>query len=466
MAEDVIVIGGGPAGLAAAHELAVNGKRTLLLEGSKAAGGIARTETYGGYRFDLGGHRFFTKQADILSLWYELLGGELLEVQRSSRIYHRGKFISYPLAPTDILKKLGLTESLRILTSYLQTSVMSEKEDASYEDWIINRFGLRLFETFFKEYTEKVWGIPCGRIEPEWAEQRIKGVSLRSAVANALFGSNQARSMIRTFLYPRLGPGMMWDRFVERIVAHGGRVEFKRPVVHLHHDGRGRVSTIVCKSGESAAWCSAQHYISSMPITTLVESLVPAPPSWVLHAARAMRYRSFLIVVLILDKNELFPDQWIYIHDPALKVGRIQNYKNWSQAMLPGPETTSLGMEYFCDEGDGLWNASLSEHIERAAGELDRLGLAPGARVIDGTVVRVPKAYPVYELSYRKNLGVILEYFNSFTNLQSIGRNGTFRYNNMDHSMISGINAARRAMGAVDGMLSEDDRHYLEASCS
>jgi protoporphyrinogen oxidase len=463
----IVVIGAGPSGLAAAHELGKSGHTPLLLEASDQVGGISRTEEYHGYRFDLGGHRFFTKQPDVLALWQDLLGDDLLEVKRISRIFYRDRFIGYPLKIEEIIRKLGMTQSLLILVSYLRTFCLGSSQDSTYEQWIVNRFGRRLFETFFKDYTEKVWGISCSTIEPEWAEQRIANLSFVTAISNAIFGNREARTLIKTFLYPRLGPGMMWQRLVERIEGIGSRVLLESPVLQVNHDGKGVITSVLYRSGEYIEEAAVEECISSMPITTLIGVLVPAPPEAVRSAAERLKYRALLLVVLIIEGEDLFPDQWLYIHCPGVKVGRIQNYGNWSREMVPAEGTSSLGMEYFCDEGDEFWELPDDELVTLAGNELNQIGFSSSSGVISAKVIRVPKAYPVYELGYGKNLSIITDYLNGYTNLQNIGRNGTFRYNNMDHSMISGIRAARNVLGQSDeDLLLIDQTAYIEAAPS
>ena len=462
-----VIIGAGPSGLAAAHELSQGRHHPLILEATENVGGISRTESYQGYRFDLGGHRFFTKQPEVLSLWRDLLGNDLLEVSRISRIYYRNRFLNYPLKIDEIVRKLGPVQSLLILASYLRSALFRSGEDATYEQWIVNRFGRRLFETFFREYTEKVWGISCSRIEPEWAEQRINNLSFISAIANALFGARESRTLIKTFLYPRLGPGMMWQRLLERIEEHGGQVCFKSPVVQVNHDGRERITSVLYRSGEYLQEVATEGLISSMPVTTLVSILDPAVPEEVRRAAEALKYRALLLVVLIVKGKDLFPDQWLYIHCPGVKVGRIQNYGNWSREMVPDEGTSSLGMEFFCNEGDPFWVLPDEELTTLAVRELNAVGFSSPEAFIKSKVIRVPKAYPVYELQYGNNLAIIREYLSRFENLELIGRNGAFRYNNMDHAMISGMIAARKRMGqAHDHLLQVGGVPYIEAVSS
>jgi protoporphyrinogen oxidase len=458
----VAIIGAGPAGLAAAYELVRQGRKPIVLEQSDHLGGIARTETYNGYNFDIGGHRFFTKNEQISQLWQEMLGDDLLKVTRKSRIFYQGRFFDYPLSPINTLLNLGLVESALILLSFLQAKILPHRTEDTLEQWITNRFGFRLYRTFFQTYTEKVWGIPCHSIQADWAAQRIKGLSLMNAVANALFGNQKAKSLIGEFKYPREGPGMMWRRFQQAIEAGGGEVCFNSRVVGLTCKN-GSIYRLSYSHKNETKEISVGHLLSGMPLPNLVAMLDPKPSEDVLASAQELRYRAFLIVGLIVAKKTLFPDQWIYVHSPDVRVGRIQNFKNWSAAMVPDPDKTSIGMEYFCNEGDPFWNLPDDELIDLASQELSYLGLASIAEITDGVVIRQPKAYPVYSHEYRSHLEKIRALTNTIANLQTIGRNGMHRYNNIDHSMITGMLASQNISGAQYDLwqVNEEDA-YLE----
>jgi len=460
--EPVVIVGAGPAGLSAAYECIKRGIRPVVLEKADKVGGIARTETYKGYHFDIGGHRFFSKNQKINQLWQEMLGEDLLRVRRMSSIYYQGRFFTYPLDFFNASFNLGVMESLLILLSYFRAQCWPHPEEETFEQWVSNRFGYRLYEAFFKTYTEKVWGIPCRRIRADWAAQRIKGMSLIVAVSNALLGVQQAKSLVGEFYYPRNGPGMMWEGFREAVEAGGGQVRRSCEAISLKHEN-GRIASITCIQGKTTEEIPVGHLMSSMPISRLVAILEPKVSDKALEAARRLSYRAFIIVVLIIDKKDLFPDQWIYIHSPEVRVGRIQNFKNWSAAMVPDPKNTSVGMEYFCNEGDGTWTMSDEELIDLAGRELSALGLSKTHDVIDGLVTRQPKAYPIYDHEYEKHLEVIRDFLKTINNLQTIGRNGMHRYNNMDHSMYTGILAVENMLGAEHDLWEVNEEEvYLE----
>jgi protoporphyrinogen oxidase len=445
----VAIVGAGPAGLTAGYELVKEGVLPLILEADDKVGGIARTEVYKGYRFDIGGHRFFTKVGEVEQLWYEILGDEFIKVPRLSRIYYNDKFFDYPLSFKNTLSNLGPITSGLILWSYIKSKVkalINRPEPQTFEEWVTHCFGERLYKTFFKTYTEKVWGIPCNKIQAEWAKQRIKGMSLKAAVINLLFGKSNAKSLIKEFDYPILGPGMMWERCQELIEKKGGEVRLNTRVVRIERDGT-RVKQIIAQRDGETFEITADRFISTMPVVGLLQRMEPAPPEEVLTAARSLSYRDFLIVAIVVDAEDLFPDNWIYIHSAEVKVGRIQNFKNWSPAMVPDQSKTCLGMEYFCSEGDEIWEMSDTELLDLATKEIDALGLVPASKVEDGTIIRQRKAYPVYDREYTKHLQVIRNFIETFDNLQTVGRNGMHRYNNQDHSMLTALLAAKNILG-------------------
>jgi protoporphyrinogen oxidase len=449
----VIIIGAGPAGLTAAYELGKSGTPAVVLEKDSIVGGLSRTVNHRGYLFDIGGHRFFTKVRIVHDLWREILGDDdFPRRNRLSRIYYKKFLFYYPLRLGNTLRGLGLWNSLLILLSYARAQLFPTPHEDTLESWVSNRFGRRLYRIFFKTYTEKVWGIPCSEISAEWAAQRIRGLSLFTAVKNALLAQQTNRSatpktLIDSFHYPRRGPGMMWERAAELVREQGNEVLVNAAVQRiLHSDGRVRAVEVVV-DGKTRT-LGGSHFISSMPIRELIERLEPAAPPEVREAARGLHYRDFITVALVVNKEHLFPDNWIYIHDPAVRLGRIQNFKNWSPDMLPDSSKTCLGLEYFCFEGDGLWNMSDRELIELGKSELKTLRLAEPDDVLDGKVVRVPKAYPVYNSYHREALAVIRKFLAPFDNLQLVGRNGMHKYNNQDHSMLTAMLAVRNIQGA------------------
>jgi protoporphyrinogen oxidase len=378
------------------------------------------------------------------TLWHEILGEEFLLRPRMSRIYWNNRFLDYPLRGPDVIRKLGPIELTRCMASYLRAVVRRNKVDESLEDWVSNRFGRRLFELFFKSYTEKVWGVPTSEIRAEWAAQRIKGLSFFSAAKAAFFGNkdNKVKSLISEFNYPRFGPGQMWDAMTTAIETEGGEVRLEAPVTRIELAG-GRVVEVEA-GGDS--YSLPDTVISSLPLRAVVEMASPPPPAEVVDAARGLRYRDFLSVALVVDGEDLFPDNWIYIHEPAVRVGRIQNFRSWSPWLVPDPDKACVGLEYFCFEGDDLWTMSDGALVELASRELEQLRLAPRSKVERGFAIRVPKAYPIYDADYAERVATIRGWLDGIENLQQVGRNGLHRYNNSDHSMLT-------AMRAVDNLL-------------
>ena len=448
-----VIVGAGPAGLTAAYELSKAGLSSVVLEKDEVVGGISRTVNYKGYHFDIGGHRFFTKVRAVDEMWHEVLAnGQFLRRSRLSRIYYNKKFFYYPLRATNALLGLGIWNSALIFLSYLRAQIFPERREETFDQWISNRFGKRLYRIFFKTYTEKVWGIPCDQIMAEWAAQRIKGLSLLAAVKSALIQKQQSKgdvikTLIDAFDYPKLGPGMMWETVKGIVEERGTEIRLKAGVEKILRE-EGRVRALEVTVDGKPETIEGTHFISTMPIRELIQKLDPPAPPEVLKAAEALNYRDFLTVALIINKPELFPDNWIYIHDADVKVGRIQNFKNWSPEMVPDPEKTCLGLEYFCFEGDGLWTMADADLIKLGKKELGMLGLVNPADVVDGSVVRMPKAYPVYDGTYAESLRVVREFLNEVPNLQLVGRNGMHKYNNQDHSMLTAMLAVKNILGA------------------
>jgi protoporphyrinogen oxidase len=450
----VIIIGAGPAGLTAAYELCKEGVESVVLEKDTVVGGISRTVNYKGYLFDIGGHRFFTKVKAVDEMWREVLGEEkFLRRSRLSRIYYNKRFFYYPLKATDALLGLGIWNSVLMLGSYIKAQLFPIKNEVSFEDWITNRFGKRLYHTFFKTYTEKVWGIPCHEISADWAAQRIKGLSLLTTVKNALLASQSQnkseviKTLIDAFDYPEKGPGQMWEMVADSIQKRGSALKMRSNVEGILWQ-KGKITALEIETDGQTETIAGTDFISSMPIQELVRKMKPEPPNKVKEAAEKLGYRDFLTVSLIVNKADLFQDNWIYIHDSSVKVGRIQNFKNWSPQMVPDPNKTCLGLEYFCFEGDGLWTTPDADLIKLATKELGMLGLVAPNDVEDGAVVRMPKAYPVYDSVYVEAVNTIREFVAGLGNLYLVGRNGMHKYNNQDHSMLTAMLSVKNILGA------------------
>jgi len=463
----VVIMGAGPAGLTAAYKLSQAGIQSVVLEKDNIVGGLSRTVDYKGFKFDIGGHRFFTKIKEVEDIWKEVLGDDFLRRDRLSRIYYSNKFFFYPFKATNALFGLGIINSILILLSYIRSQIFPVKPEITFEDWISNRFGYRLYKVFFRTYTEKVWGVPCNEISAEWASQRIKGLSLLSALKNALLSRNEGsegviKTLINSFYYPVHGPGMMWEKMTEIIESGNSEVNLNSEVTRISWSGN-KVTSVSIGLNNSELTITGSDFISTMPVRELIEKLNPKPPYEILEAANSLKYRDFITVALIIDKQEIFRDNWIYIHDPAVKVGRIQNFKNWSPYMVPDDNKTCLGLEYFCFEKDNFWNMNEQDLIELAKREVIILGFADFDEIDDGKVVKMLKAYPVYDTEYKNALEKIRNFLSSIENLQLVGRNGMHKYNNQDHSMLTAMLAVRNIMGAkLDVWSVNTDQDYLE----
>ncbi len=468
----VLIVGAGPAGLTAGFDAVETGWQVTVLEKDpQYVGGISRTVCHDGYRFDIGGHRFFSKSAEVTRWWKERLPDDFIQVRRLSRIYYRGKFFDYPLKPWNALSNLGFFTSAGCVISYGWARLFPRKPEKSLEDWVSNRFGRKLFSIFFKTYTEKVWGIPTSELSADWAAQRIKGLSLTKAVLNAFRGKQEGaviKTLIDKFSYPRLGPGQMWEKTAADIRERGGSIEMGTSVTRIRH-ANGRVTSVEATGADGRSRVfEAEHFVVTMPLRETVLAFDPPLSAATREAAGRLRYRDFLTVALVVEGPNPFPDNWIYIHEPDVKLGRIQNFMNWSEAMIGKPGTTCLGLEYFCFEGDGLWTMSDADLIELGKKELAQLGLASADRVRGGYVVRVEKAYPIYDPGYQENLAVIRGEISSFANLHPVGRNGMHKYNNQDHSMMTAMLAVRNMDGGSFNLwnVNSDAEYHEESSAN
>jgi protoporphyrinogen oxidase len=478
---EVFVVGAGPAGLTAAYCLTKETPSVLVIEKDPVyVGGISRTVSYNGFLFDIGGHRFFSKAKEVVDLWHEILPDDFIERPRLSRIFYGGKYYSYPLSAFEALFNLGIFKSAACMLSFAYAKAFPIKNPRTFHQWVRNQFGERLFSIFFKTYTEKVWGMSCDEISADWAAQRIKGLDLGVAVITALKRAilpkrptknttgNVVKTLIESFQYPRRGPGMMWDAAAEKVKLRGGKVLMGHELAKLVYDAKQRLWNIEVKNiaGELKTY-TARHVISSAPVRELVEILTPKPVSRT--AARQLRYRDFLVVALVVNKALPFPDNWIYIHDPSVKVGRVQNFRSWSPEMVQ-PGQSCLGLEYFCFEGDGLWNSTDEDLIALAKREIAQIGLIRSDEVIDACVVRQAKAYPVYDDEYRNHMATVRKDLEDhFPTLHMVGRNGMHKYNNQDHAMMTAMLTARNILAGeriYDVWDVNEDAEYHEAGSS
>jgi protoporphyrinogen oxidase len=477
---DVAIIGAGPAGLTAGYLLTKAGKSVAIIEKDEVyVGGISRTVEHEGYRFDIGGHRFFSKSQQVVDLWNEILPDDFIQRPRMSRIYYEGKFYSYPLRAFEALGNLGILRSTACMASYFWYKAFPIRDVRSFEDWTTNQFGHKLYSIFFKTYTEKVWGMPCNEMSADWAAQRIKGLSLWGAVTDGLkrsLGLNKkpndgmaAKTLLETFRYPRLGPGMMWDAARDKIIATGrGEVLMGHALEQLAAIGpndEGFNWSMTAKGKEGTVQIRARHAISSAPMRELSRRIHPLPQSSL--EASKLRYRDFLTVALMVKSEDLFPDNWIYIHDERVQVGRVQNFRSWSPEMVPEEDMACVGLEYFCFEGDGLWSSTDDELVAQATREMEILGLCDPAKVVKGAVVRQEKAYPVYDDDYETNVQAMRsELEEKHPTLHLVGRNGMHRYNNQDHAMMTAMLTVENILAGTrvyDTWCVNEDAEYHEA---
>ena len=473
---DIAIIGAGPAGLTAAYLLGKAGYRVTVIErDEKYVGGISRTVEHDGFRFDIGGHRFFSKSKEVVDLWNEILPDDFIQRPRMSRIYYEGKFYSYPLRAFEALWNLGIWRSSMCMASYLKSKLLPNKNVKSFEDWTTNQFGWKLYSIFFKTYTEKVWGMPCNEMSADWAAQRIKGLSLGAAVIDGLkrsLGLNkrpndgmETKTLLETFRYPRLGPGMMWEAARDHVIDHGNHVLMGHSFKQLTQDQKSGRWKLTASAAKGDVTIDAAHVICSAPMRELAARIHPLPAS--LPNASQLKYRDFLTVALMVKSPDLFPDNWIYIHDSKVKVGRVQNFRSWSPEMVPDADIACVGLEYFCFEGDGLWSSSDADLIELAKSEMAILGLCNPDDVVGGAVVRQEKAYPVYDDAYATNVEAMRSDLEArYPTLHMVGRNGMHRYNNQDHAMMTAMLSVRNIIAGerlYDIWQVNEDAEYHEA---
>jgi protoporphyrinogen oxidase len=473
----VVVIGAGPAGLTAAYEFMMLGQADVvtILESDTVVGGISQTVERDGWRFDIGGHRFFTKVKAVDELWDEILAPEkMLDRPRQSRMLYRGKLYDYPLVPLNALRNLGPIEAVRCAGSYVWVRIRRPKNRDTLEGFFASRFGWRLYRHFFKTYTEKVWGVPATELSADWGAQRVKDLSLFRAVAEALKpkrfrrardSSHAVTSLIEEFKYPKFGPGMMWEIAAEKVTAAGATLEFDRRVTRIVHDGDGAREVVAIDGAGREYRYPCSHLISSMPLGALCQAMDPPVDTPTIEAAGELRYRDHLTVALVVSQKYSFSDNWVYVHDPGVEVGRVQNYGSWSPFMVKEGRTC-LGLEFFVTEGDNMWTKPDTELIEQGTRELSYLRLADADHVEAGYVVRMPKAYPVYDENYEANVSVMRKWLATNTpNVFPCGRNGMHKYNNQDHSMFTAMLSVENILGAEHDVWGVNvEAEYLEQS--
>lgn len=464
---EVLILGAGPAGLSCAYEHVRRGRKGIIIDKHPQMGGLSRTEDYKGYRFDVGPHRFFTKNEEIDRLWHEIGGDEIIQVKRLTRIVYHGKMFEYPLKPMQALFGLGFfTSFVAVLSYFFARFTAGSREPVSFEDWIVREFGRKLYEIFFKTYTEKVWGIPCSQIGAEWAAQRIKGLSLIEVMRNAVFGQrkDKVKSLVDSFSYPKHGAGRVYERMGDHVIQHGFEINLRETVeeIRVLPNGEGYEVETERADGSTETY-RTKALFSSIPLTEFILKLRPHPPEEILAGARALYYRDHITVNLIVDRPALFPDNWLYIHSPEVRMARLCEYGNFSKEMLADPNTSALSVEYFCFAHEEIWSTPNEELIALATRELNTLGFLNGAKITDGFVVREKDSYPAYYLGHKVHFDLLRDYVSALPNTWMIGRGGMYKYNNQDHSMLSGLLSARSYDGEKINLweVNSDDQ-YLE----
>lgn len=440
------IIGAGPAGMGVAHELVKYGiTNILIIDKNKRVGGLARTDVLDGVRFDIGPHRFFTKNKEVDKIWHDTLGGNFQPVSRLTRIYYKNKYFNYPIRPADVLIKLGPIDSLITILSFLSSQLIKKNELITFEDWIVQKFGRKLYETFFKTYTEKVWGIPCNQIGAEWAAQRIKGLDVIELFKNALFRGKKEKinTLVEEFDFPLFGAGQMYETMCDKVVSQGVELMLESNVIRFKRQDNAIKSIDVLKSDGKEININAKQFFSSVPLAHYFRMLSPADSHQILNSAEMLRYRDHITVDLLIGRKNIFSDQWIYIHSPDVQIARIANYKNFSKAMVKDENTTALSVEYFVFMSDNLWNSTDEFLIDMAVNELEKMRLIKRCEVEKAWVVRETEAYPIYYLGYQDHYNLLKSRIDQFVNFYSIGRAGMHKYNNQDHSLLSGLLAAR-----------------------
>ncbi len=453
----VLIIGAGPAGITAGVELLKSQQFDVtVLERDSVVGGLAKTTDYKGCKYDIGPHHFITEDPAIEEWWKDLMKDDFIKHKRFTRIYYNDHFFHYPLEPTNVIKGLSLIECARSILSYTYYRLFPIKNPKTFEDWVTNKFGYRLFSIFFKTYTEKVWGIKCNKISSDWSAQRIKGFSLSKAIFYAFFGKwfkkNAPRTINNEFYYPSLGSGTLWNKAAQQISNHNhGLVRMNEEVVTIEHHNN-YIDALITQHTSSKPQSGAKklhrieadYFLSTMPLRTLILSMDPPAPQSVIQAANSLKYRGLITINLIVKKANVCPDHWLYVHEKKVRMGRVGNMNNFSMKMSNNPEHTALSLEYFSFTDEPFWQTEDSELVKLGAQELETIGLAKAEEVIDGFIMRTSEAYPVYDEHYKEHLGEVLGYLSTFKNLHLMGRNGLHRYNNMDIAMLSAMNVVEK----------------------